>query len=258
MEEFKKNKKRHVLINAIMGVLIVICLISGISLEILAEIDNTIALILFVIAFGLLVIGILCFILFYKMDRKITQKLLEQLNQEIDREYTYTHDIPIIDLIQDSLYQIPNKTTSAFAKEGISGKLEDVSFEYYLFTFEKESFFTNQKDAYELYIYKNSSVFSREFFVTKEQMKKVEDYKETSIGYTYIYTKHNEEFSKADLPGDVFFLSVNQHTLFVFKKALRKQPLYMQAETLEEFKDGFAKEIEKIKLTYEETKNWTK
>lgn len=260
MEEFKKNKKRHARITAIMAVLIVICFIAGVCLEFLAEIDNTIALVLFMIALGLVVIGFLCFILVYKIDCKVTDKMLEQLNNEIEGEYSYDYKAtPIMDLLQESMYPILYKNMSAYTKESISGKIEDISFEYYVFKYEKETFFVNNKKAtYELYIYKNSSVFSKEFFVSKNQLEEVGEFKETSIGNIYIYTKKNEEFSEADLPEDVFFLSVNQHTLFVFKKALSNQLLYMRAETLEEFKELFTKEIDKIKTTYEETRTWTK
>ncbi|MBD5390616.1 hypothetical protein HDR67_01270 [bacterium] len=259
MEEFNKNKRKHKRFTIVTGVVAVICCIASISLDFLAEIDNTIALIFFVIAFALMLICGVCIFIFYKIDCKITKKLMDQLNQEIDREYSYDYNIPITDIMIESMYSIPFKTMTAYAKESISGTLEDISFEYYLFSNTRESILPNHsKDIYELYIYKNSSVFSKEFFVTKNQLKKIGEYRESSVGYIYIYTKQSLEFSEESLPSDVFFLSVNEHTLYVFKSALRKQPLYMQAENLEEFKEFFTAQIEQIKLTYEQTKVWTK
>lgn len=260
MEEFKKNQKRHMAIKCIITAFVIIICIAGISLEVLAEIPNPVAIILFIVAFGLVLIGIVCIFVFYKMDGKVTDKLVTQLNQELEGDYSYACSIPILDLVQESMYSIPHKTLAATAIESISGKIEDISFEYYVFTFTKESLFSNDfKDVFELYIYKNVSVFSKEFFVTKTQLKKAGEFKEISKEGIYIYTKQNEEEFHPYLPGDVIFLSINQRTLYVFKKALsKKDPLYMKAQNIEEFKELVLKEINNIQKTYEKTEIWAK
>lgn len=259
MQEFKKTKKRYNILTVILIVLASIVLVAGVSLEILAEIDNGVALTLFVVA-AVLVFSIIPFlILIARIQIKIAKNLVERLNEDLDREYSYQEGAPILDIVEDSMHPY-EKDMQAFSKDGIIGKYEDIDFEYYLCTLQKESLFSrDSKNTFELYVFKNVSVFSKSFFVTTKKLKNVEQYKITpTTGAASIYTIKNDEIILDDLPKDILFLSVNEHTLYVYKTPERKKPLFQIAENVDDFKKLFAKEIEKIKNTYNETINWTR
>ncbi|MDE6407421.1 MAG: SecY family transport protein [Anaeroplasmataceae bacterium] len=259
MKEFKKTKKRYNILTVILFILAGIALVAGIALEFLAEIENDIALIFFIVALALVVLSFPLLIFIYKFQNKIAKKMIEELNKSLDREYTYQEGTSILDIVDDSMhpYELNMKP---FSKDGIVGKYEDIDFEYYLCTFEKESLFSqDNKNRYELYVFKNVSVFSKSFFVTAKKLKNVEQYKVTPTrGMASIYTTRNDDIILDDLPKDVLFLSVNEHTLYVYKTPERKKPLFQLADDADDFKELFAKEIEKIKDTYEETKAWIK
>lgn len=259
MKEFIKTKKRYNILTVLLFILAGIALVAGIALEFLAEIDNDIALILFVVALALVIISFPVLIFISKFQNKIAKNIVEELNKVLDGEYKYQEGAPILDIVEDSMhpYELTMKPTS---KDGIIGRIEDIDFEYYLCTFEKESLFSqDNKNRYELYVFKNISVFPKEFFVTAKKLKKVEQYKKIPTkGEASIYTTKNEEILLEDLPKDVLFLSVNGHSLYVYKTPGRKKPLFLLANDMDSFKELFAKEIEKVKNTYEETKAWTK
>lgn len=256
MEEFVKSRKRCKITSIIMSVLAVLAIIAGISLEFLVEIENDIALIAFVCALVFVVVAIFLLILFYKSNTKIVKKIVDQVNQEIDNEFTYVENVPISDLILDSMYPCNNQ---AIAIDGIVGKLDDVSFEYYLFRFYDDNLFPSsfKKTAFELFIYKDISLFHKQFFVTDKLIKNESDYKILPTdGVAKIYTTREEEFPFLSLPKDVIFLSVQGRTLYVVKPFSRKEPLYTEAKTLEEVKEKVSQEIEKIKKTYKDAEYW--
>ncbi|MDE6241810.1 MAG: hypothetical protein K2M08_05285 [Anaeroplasmataceae bacterium] len=257
MKEFIKTKKRYNILTVILFVLAGIALVAGIALEFLAEIENDIAGILFVVALALVVINFPVLIFISKFQNKIAKNIVEELNKVVDGEYNYEEGAPILDIVEESMhpYELTMKPSS---KDGIKGKIEDIDFEYYLCTFEKESLFS-QDSRYELYVFKNVSVFPMEFFVTAKKLKNVEQYKVIPTkGEASIYTTKNDEIILEDLPKDVLFLSVNKNTLYVYKTPERKKSLFLLANDKDDFKELFANEIEKVKHTYEETKAWIK
>ena len=259
MKEFKKAKKRYNVLTIILLVLASISLIAGISLEVLAEIDNDVALILFAVAFVLIIALIPILIVVSKYQSKVAKNIVEKLNKELDMEYSYQEGAPILDIVEDSMHPY-EKDMKAFSRDGIIGKYEDIDFEYYLCTFEKDSLFSqDSKNTFALYVFKNVSVFPKQFFVTAKKLKNVEEYKVIpTTGDASIYTTKDDEIILDDLPNGVLFLSVNEHTLYVYKTPERKKPLFQIAEDVDDFKKLFAKEIEKIKNTYNETISWTR
>lgn len=259
MKEFKKTRKRYNMLTIILLILTGIMLIAGISLEVLAEIDNDVTLAFFAVAAVLIILTLPVLIVVSKHQSKIAKNIVEKLNKELDLEYSYQEGAPILDIVEDSMHPY-EKDMKAFSKDGIIGKYEDVEFEYYLCTFEKDSLFSkDSKNTFELYVFKNVSVFPKQFFVTAKKLKNVEEYKVIpTTGDASIYTTKDNEIILDDLPKDVLFLSVNDHTLYVYKTSERKMPLFQIVEDVDDFKHLFAKEIEKIKNTYNETISWTR
>ncbi|MDE5855792.1 MAG: hypothetical protein K2H06_01965 [Anaeroplasmataceae bacterium] len=255
MKEFKKTKKRYNILTIVLFVLASIALVAGISLEFLAEIDNGVALALFAVALVLVIIIIPLLIFIAKFQTKIATKLVAELNNALQLDVSYQEGAPILDIVEDSMHPY-EKDMNAFSKDGIIGKYEDIDFEYYLCSFQKDSLFSqDSKNTYELYVFKNVCVFSKSFFVTAKKLKNVEQYKIIpTTGAASIYTTKNDEIICDDLPKDILFLSVNNHTLYVYKTPERKKPLFQIAEDVDDFKRLFAQQMEKIKNTFDETK----
>lgn len=259
MKDFKKTKKKYNILAVLLLILASIALVAGVSLDVLAEIDNTVAVILFVIALALVILIIPLLIFIAKYQGKISKAFVEELNYTVGDDFTYQDGEPILDIVEDSLHPY-DKNMTAYSKDGIIGKYEDISFEYYICTLSKDSIFSNDnRTTYELYVFKNVSVFPSTFFVTAKKLKNVEQYKTTpTTGEATIYSLNDKDLVVESLPKDILFLSVNQTTLYVYKTSDRKKPLFQVAEDVADFKKLFDKEIEKIKETYEEAKVWIK
>ena len=256
MEEYIKTKKMCKITSIIMAILSGVAFIAGLTLELLSETENEVAQIPFLCSFVCLVISILVFIFCYKLNSKSIKKIVDQVNQEIDEKFTYVENVPISDLIKDSMFPCKNQ---AIALDGIVGKFDDVSFEYYLTRFYDDDFFPSsfKKTAFEFYVFKDVSIFHKQFFVTDLNIKNASDYKILPTdGTARIYTMKEEEFPFLPLPEGVIFLSVQARTLYMVKTFSRKKPLFLEAKSLEEVKENFLQEIEKIKKTFEEAEYW--
>lgn len=258
MKDFVKAKKRYQLTSIIMGILTVIAFIAGFAAEILGELDNLIAIILFAVAFVLLILCIPFIFLFYRMNEKYSKQICERLNKRVGCEYSYTNGGPITDLVLKSMYPYPNIRASAL--EGILGMYDSFEFEYYLFNFLEDSL-TSRNKTLKLYILKNISVYEKNFFITNKKIKNAEEYKVIPMDNNFkFYTKTNEEIENLDvlkdIPQDVIFISVMERTAYIYKIAEQKKPLFSISKTEEEFEQHFAEEISKIEQTFEEAKHW--
>lgn len=258
MEDFRKQKKIYKITTILIAILAVICFIAAISLDFVAEIDDTVSTIFFVVSLSLVVLTVSLIFIIYKFYSRATNRIVEQLNHCIDKEYKYQQNVPILDIVVDSLYPT-QKNEQFFALESILGKYEDIPFEYYLFASQKKQFLITKDEMVELYVFKNSCVFPKRFFVSAQEIKSCNDYKKISTtGNSYIYMIQNDDVIIDDLPQNVLFLSVNQQTLFVYMRAESKKALWKQAEDVDHFKELFDLKIENIKKIYEETKAWAK
>lgn len=257
MKHFKKAKKRYNILAILLLILASIALVVGICLDFLAEIDSVISTVIFAVALCLIVLIIPVIIFIARIQSKIAKNIVAELNKNLDMEYTYQGGESILDIVDESMHPY-DKDTSIYSKDGIVGNYEDISFEYYLCVLQKEPLFSKD-NFYELYVFKNASVFSKEFFVTAKKMKNVEDFHILPThGGASIYTRKQDEICDEDLPKGISFLSVSGQTLYVYKFTERKKPLFQLANDEDNFKQIFLQEVEKIKMTYEETKAWVK
>ena len=230
MEDLRKLKKGYKIFTISLGFVIVLGFICAIMLECLSDASfENMAYVFCSLLLGLIVF-IIVVVFLYKRQTKLENRILEYLNKEISSDYKYLGNTPILDLVEDSQFSY-EKGMEAHSKDGISGSIEDISFEYYLFSFYRDSFFQNiKKNTYELYIYKNIGIFQEELILS-------------------------EQNKKEELPQDIYFISVFKNNLYVYKKTERKNPLFKEAKDVEDFQKQFLKELEKIKQTYEETKS---
>ncbi|MDE6656796.1 MAG: hypothetical protein K2J85_07380, partial [Anaeroplasmataceae bacterium] len=203
MKEFKKAKKKYNISAVLLLILAIIVIVAGISLDFLAEIDNVVTTTLFIVALALVVLAIPFIFFIARFQSKLAKNIVAKLNKTLDGECSYQGGAPILDIVDESMHPY-NKDTNAYAHDGIVGKYEDLSFEYYLCAFQQESLFlSDSKNTFELYIFKNVSVFPKEFFVTAKKMKNVDDFEIIPTkGLASIYTRKKDEVILEDLPKD--------------------------------------------------------
>ncbi len=229
MEDFKKLKRRFKFFTIALGLVAVFFLICTILLEFASDALFDAVAYVFCALFGLVIIFLGLVLFLYWKKNKQESKLVEYLNTEISDEFQYQGILPILDIVEESQFSY-EKGMGANSKDGISGVIEGIEFDSYLMFFYKDSFLQNtRKNTYELYIFKNIDFLQKDFILTNQEAK---------------------------LPQDICFISVQRNTLYVYKHTQRKNALYLEALNIEDFKQRFSDEIEKVKQTYEEAKPW--
>ncbi|MDE6583853.1 MAG: hypothetical protein K2K15_00470, partial [Anaeroplasmataceae bacterium] len=258
MDDFKRVKKTLNISLILTGVSGVSALISAFILEILSEANEYLGVILFLVMFIIFAVSLGFVIIFYRLNQKTTKKILNLISQEVKVPLKISSGGPCLDLLKDSYFPFDTKE-QATSKEVLEGNIDIVPFEYHLLEIYKDGILIDKKAKYELYIFKDVSIFQEEFIATTKELSEI------PAGFTsmqrdsfMVFAKDPNSFTELTLPEGICFISFMNRTLYVYKCTELKQPSYMRAKSAEECKKIFEDIINDIEKTFCDVKEWIK
>lgn len=193
---------------------------------------------------------------FYKIHAKYHHQFIDFLNQNIDLDYQYIENQDYSNQFFSSLFPC-NKRDIIHAKDGLIGKMEDISFEYARIIITKDEFEFSKDKTFDLYIFRNISLYKQEYAISQTKIKKgIPDYEETPFQEAFLYSKGKIDCPTIPFPKQIVFLSRVGQNLYVFKNTTRKKNLSYKVNSKEEFISNCKVQYEEIKQTFELVKDW--
>lgn len=258
MNEFKRVKKTLNISLILTGVSGVLALISAFILEILSEVNEYFGVVLFLVMFIIFAVSLGLVIIFYRLNQKTTKKILSLISQELKIPLKISSGGPCLDLLKDSYFPFETKE-QASSKEVIEGNIDIVPFEYHLLDIYKDGIFIDKKAKYELYIFKDVSIFQEEFIATSKELRVLpEGFTSAQRDSFMIFAKDPNNFAELTLPKGICFISFMDRSLYIYKHTELKQPSYMRAKSAEECKAMFEDIINNVEKTFYNVKEWIK
>ena len=134
-----------------------------------------------------------------------------------------------------------------------------VPFEYHLLDIYKDGVLIDKKAKYELYIFKDVSIFQEEFIATTKELSDFpEGFTSIQSDSFMIFAKDPNRFAELVLPEGIGFISFIERNLYVYKHTELNQPSYMRAKSAEECKAIFENIITNVEKTFDDVKEWIK